>query len=279
MAVLNTVTAAPVRAHNGGAYWESSARHLFLHTRVLTARLLVRLVRNPITIVHALILPIGFLVTLDVVLGDSITTATGEDALYRSVPLVALLAAISGSSAGMVGITAERLDGFLARMWVLPVHRAAGLSARLLAEIIRLVATTLVILGTGLILGFRFHEGPLAAVAWLAAPVIFGVAFSAVVTMIALYWPKAVLVEAIQIVGMVGTFFCTGLVPVDKYPDWVQPLVRYQPMSTAVDAMRGLSVGGPVLTPMLGTIAWSAGIFLVCLRPIMVGYRKASTSR
>jgi ABC-2 type transport system permease protein len=273
------IQTAPQRAHNGGAYWQNSPRHLLAHTWVLTGRLLIRLVRNPITIVHALILPVGFLLTLDVVLGDSITAATGEDALYRSVPLVALLAAISGSSAGMVGITAERLDGFLARMWVLPLHRAAGLFARLWAEIIRLVATTLVILVTGLILGFRFHEGPAAALAWLAMPVVFGVAFSAVVTMIALYWPKAVLVEAIQIVGMVGTFFCTGLVPVDRYPDWVQPLVRYQPMSTAVDAMRGLSVGGPVLTPALGTVAWSAGIFVVCLWPIMAGYRKASTSR
>jgi ABC-2 type transport system permease protein len=105
------------------------------------------------------------------------------------------------------------------------------------------------------------------------------VAFSAVVTMIALYWPKPVLVEAIQIVGLIGTFFCTGLVPLDKYPGWVQPFVEYQPMSAAVDTMRGLSVGGPALMPMLSTLAWAAGIFLVCLWPIMVGYRKASTSR
>ena len=126
---------------------------------MLTQRLLVRLVRNPVTIVHALVLPVGFLLALDVVLGDSVTAATGEDGLYRSVPLVALLAAMSGSTAGMVGITGERLDGFLARLWVLPVHRVAGLLSRLLAEVIRLVATTLVILGTGIILGFRFHQG------------------------------------------------------------------------------------------------------------------------
>lgn len=273
------VSDAPLRALDGGAYWENSGRHLLSHTRVLTQRLLVRLVRNPITIVHALVLPVGFLLALNVVLGDSITAATGEDALYRSVPLVALLAAMSGSTAGMVGITVERLDGFLARMWVLPVHRAAGLFARLTAEVVRLFGTTLVILATGLILGFRFHQGVVGALLWLTVPVIFGVAFSAVVTMVALYWPKAVLVEAVQIVGLVGTFFCTGLVPLDKYPEWVQPFVRYQPMSASVDAMRGLSVGGPALMPMLGTLAWSVGIFVVCLWPIMVGYRRASTSR
>lgn len=275
---MTALVGAP-SAVDAEAYSESSLPRLLSHTRVLTQRLLVRLVRNPITIVHALVLPVGFLLTLNVVLGDSITAATGEDGLYRSVPLVALLAAMSGSTAGMVGITAERLDGFLARMWVLPVHRAAGLLARLTAEVVRLLGTTLVILGTGFILGFRFHRGVAGALLWLTVPMIFGMAFSAVVTMIALYWPKAVLVEAIQIVGLIGTFFCTGLVPLDKYPDWVQPFVRYQPMSAAVDAMRGLSVGGPALMPMLGLLAWSAGIFAVCLWPIMVGYRRASTSR
>ena len=86
-------------------------------------------------------------------------------------------------------------------------------------------------------------------------------------------------VQLITVYAMIATFFCTGLVPVEKYPDWVQPFVRYQPMSAAVDAMRGLSVGGPVLMPMLGTLAWSAGILAACLWPIMVGYRRASTSR
>lgn len=267
------------RPQDAEAYSENSRAHLLSHTRVLTQRLLVRLVRNPLTMVHALLLPVGFLLTLNVVLGDSITKATGEDGLYRSVPLVALLAAMSGSTAGMVGITGERLDGFLARLWVLPVHRVAGLLARLVAEVIRLVGTTLVILCTGMILGFRFHQGAADALLWLAVPVIFGVAFAAVLTTTALYWPKAVLVEAVQVIGMVVTFFCTGLVPVDKYPDWVQPFVRYQPMSAAVDAMRGLSVGGPVLMPMLGSLAWSAGIFALCLWPIMVGYRRASRSR
>ena len=258
---------------------ENSLPNLFSQTPVLTRRLLIRLIRNPITIAFALMLPVLFLLTLDVVLGDSIEMATGENGIYRSAPLMALVAAISGSAVGMVGIIGEQLDGFLNRLWVLPLNRGAGLLARLVAEVLRLFATTLVILGVGVILGFRFHQGIAAALLWVAVPVIFGVAFAFVVTTVALYWPKALLVDAIQPVAGLGLDLCTGLVPVDKYPDWVQPIVRYQPMSLAVDAMRGLSVGGPVLMPMLGTLAWSAGLVAVCLWPIMVGYRKASTSR
>ncbi|MFN0144230.1 MAG: ABC transporter permease [Mycobacterium sp.] len=269
----------PPSAVGAREHSENSLSNLLFQTAVLTRRLLIRLIRNPITIAFALLLPVLFLLTIDVVLGDSIEMATGEKGIYRSAPLMALVAAISGSAVGMVGIIGEQLDGFLNRLWVLPLHRGAGLLARLFAEVIRLAATTLVILGVGMLLGFRFHQGAAAAVLWLTVPVIFGVAFAFVVTTVALYWPKALLVDAIQPVAGLGLALCTGLVPVDKYPDWIQPVVRYQPMSTAVDAMRGLSVGGPVLAPMLGTLAWSAGIVAVCLWPIMMGHRKASTSR
>ncbi|MBX7434871.1 ABC transporter permease [Mycobacterium sp. Y57] len=262
-----------------GRHPENSLPALLSQTVVLTRRLLVRSVRTPMTLVHAVLLPVAFLLTLKVVFGDSITTITGENALYRSVPLVALVATMSGSTTGMVGINAERLDGFLARMWSLPVHRAAGLLSRLGAETVRLLVTTLVIMATGMLLGFRFHRGVGGALVWIAIPVIFGLAFAALATTAALYWPKAVMVEAMQPVIILGATFCTGFVPVDKYPDWVQPFVSHQPMSPAVDAMRGLSVGGPVLSPMVTTLVWCAAIFAVCLWPIMVGYRRASTSR
>jgi ABC-2 type transport system permease protein len=269
----------PDGAGDTGVHAETSLSSLLAQTGMLTRRLLVRLVRNPITIAFALMLPVLFLLTLDVVLGDSIEAITGENGIYRSAPLMALVAAISGSAVGMVGIIGEQRDGFLNRLWVLPLHRGAGLLARLFAESIRLVATTVVILMVAVILGFRFREGTAAAALWLTVPVIFGIGFAFVVTTIALYWPKDLLVDAIQPVAGLGLALCTGLVPVDKYPEWIQPFVRYQPMSTAVDAMRGLSIGGPVLMPMLATLGWSLGIVAVCLWPIMVGYRKASTSR
>jgi ABC-2 type transport system permease protein len=268
MAVLVGATPAEARSEN-----------LLSQTAVLTRRLLVRSGRNPMTLVHALLLPVAFLLTLKVVFGDSITSITGENALYRSVPLVALVATMSGSTTGMVGINAERLDGFLSRLWALPIHRTAGLLSRLASETIRLVGTTVVILVAGILMGFRFHQGIAAAVLWVAVPVIFGVAFAALATTAALYWPKAVMVEAMQPVIILGATFCTGFVPVDRYPDWVQPVVRYQPMSPAVDAMRGLSVGGPVLSPMISVLVWCAAIFAVCLWPIIAGYRRASTSR
>jgi ABC-2 type transport system permease protein len=66
-------------------------------------------------------------------------------------------------------------------------------------------------------------------------------------------------------------------VPLAQYPNWIQPVVEHQPMSYAVEAMRGLALGGPVLIPIVGTSLWSAGIVAVCAAPMVIGYRKAST--
>ena len=252
---------------------------LVSQTRVLTGRLLVRSIRNPMTVVHAVLLPVAFLVTLKVVFGDSVTAITGEDSLYRSAPLVALLATMSGSTIGMVGLNAERRDGFLARLWSLPIHRAAGPLARFGAEAVRLLFTTSVILATALALGFRFRAGPGAALLWVVIPVFFGLAFASLVTVAALYWPRAIMVEAVQPVIILGATFCTGFVPIDRYPDWVQPMVRNQPMSPAADAMRALATGGPVASPLFATVLWCTAMFAVALVPIVVGYRRASTSR
>ena len=70
--------------------------------------------------------------------------------------------------------------------------------------------------------------------------------------------------------------FSTGFLPVSAYPHWIQVVVRNQPMTYGIDAMRGLSLGGPVLWPMIGTLAWCGAICAAFTVPMVVGYRRAS---
>ena len=226
-------------------------------------------------LLESLVMPVVLLVALNIVLGDGISQLTGHSALYGSVPLIAMVGAMSGSMVGGIGLMRERTDGLLSRLWVLPVHRASGLLSRLAADAVRIVATTAVIMCAGLVLGFRFRQGILASVAWLLIPTTFGVAFTMVVITIALYAANTIMVEATEVVWGLLMFFSSGFVPVDQYPRWLQPVVRNQPMSDAIEVMRGLSVGGPVLAPMLATLLWSAGIAAACAIPMAIGYRRA----
>lgn len=255
---------------------ENSVRHLLPHTRVLTARILRRWSRDTTTLAETLLVPIAFLVTLNIVLGDGISQVTGHSALYGSVPLVAMVAATQGATVGGLGVMRERDGGFLSRLWVLPIHRASGVVSRLLAEAVRIVAATLALMCAGLLLGFRFEQGIAGAIGWLLTPVVFGVAFSVAVMTIALYSAKTLVVEATAVVSGLLMFFSTGFVPLDQYPKWIQPIVEHQPLSYTVETMRGLSLGGPVLNPATGLLLWSGAIIAACAVPLAIGYRKAS---
>jgi ABC-2 type transport system permease protein len=258
---------------------ENSPRRLVVHTWLLTARLLLRWSRDRATVLESLVMPVVLLLALNIVLGDGISQLTGHSALYGSVPLIAMVGAMSGSMVGGIGLMRERTDGLLSRLWVLPVHRASGLLSRLAADAVRIVATTTVIMCAGLVLGFRFRQGILASVAWLFIPAVFGVAFTMVVITIALYTAKTIVVEGTEVIWGLLMFFSTGFVPLDQYPHWIQPAVHHQPMSYAIEVMRGLSVGGPVLAPIVAMLLWSAGIAAACATPMAIGYRKASSRR
>ena len=255
---------------------ENSLRRLFTDTWVLTARLLRRWSRDRATVLESLVMPVVLLATLNIVLGNVVSQLTGHSALYGSVPLIAMVGAMSGSMVGGSGLMRERADGLLSRLWVLPVHRASGLVSRLAADAVRIVGTTAVIACAGVALGFRFRQGIPASVAWLLIPTAFGVAFTMVVSTIALYAASTIMVEATEVIWGLLMFFSTGFVPLDRYPRWIQPAVQHQPMSYAIEAMRGLSLGGSVLAPTVALLLWSAGIAAVCSVPMAIGYRRAS---
>ena len=103
---------------------ENSLRHLVTHTWLMISRVLHRWRRDPAALVESLIMPVVLLVTVNTVLGDGITQITGHNALHGSVPLVAMVGAMSGAMIGGVSLMRERTDGLLSRLWTLPVHRA-----------------------------------------------------------------------------------------------------------------------------------------------------------
>ncbi len=256
---------------------QNAARLFVAQTLLQTNRLLTRWARDYITVIGAIVLPILFMVVLNIVLGNLAYVVTHDSGLYSIVPLIALGAAITGSTFVAIDLMRERSFGLLARLWLLPVHRASGLISRILANAIRTLVTTLVMLGTGVVLGFRFRQGLIPSLMWISVPVILGIAIAAMVTTVALYTAQTVVVEGVELVQAIAIFFSTGLVPLNSYPGWIQPFVAHQPVSYAIAAMRGFAMGGPVLSPMIGMLVWTAGICVVCAVPLAIGYRRAST--
>lgn len=268
---MNELPSVPRQSERALRQW---ARHSLIQCR----RLLTGWARDLGTATQTLLYPVLLLVMMKIVLGDSVSAATGEPSIFGTVPMITLIAAIYGSVISALGLENEKTSGLLSRFWTMPVHRAAGLTGRLLAEAVRVAVSTLLVVAVGFALGFRFTQGAAAAVGVLALPVLFGVAFAVFVTALATMAQGIVLVNIVGLITSMLLFFNSGFVPVFAYPTWLQPLVAHQPMSLAIDTMRGLSQGGPVAGPLRETLLWIAATILLCAYPAIRGYRRAAQS-
>jgi ABC-2 type transport system permease protein len=55
----------------------------------------------------------------------------------------------------------------------------------------------------------------------------------------------------------------TGMAPADSFPDWLQPFVRYQPVSHVTDTLRWLATGHVVVSNLATSLAWCLGLLVV----------------
>lgn len=257
---------------------ESSPILLVRHSLIQCKRLLMGWTRDAPTMIQMIIYPALMLVMFRIVLGDTISAATGEPSIYGTVPMITLVAAMSGAVVSALGLATEQRTGLLGRFATMPVHRGAGLIGRLLAETIRILLTTILILAAGTLMGLRFEQGWLAAIAMLIFPVLFGLGFAVLVTTLATVSKGGQLIQIVAIITLLMTFFNSGFVPVRAYPVWLQGVVENQPMSCAIDAMKGLTFGGPVADALVKTLLWTVGTIAVFIGPAILGYRRAAES-
>ncbi|MFE6923187.1 ABC transporter permease [Nocardia sp. NPDC057663] len=274
VAAAKTAAALPVV----DAKPETSVSVWFVHSLLQCKRLLMVWVRDPSTTIQTIVYPAVTLLMFQVVLGDSITDATGIPSIYGQAALLTLIAAMTGAVVSALGFKRDKASGLLSRFYTMPLNRASLLTGRLLAEALRILTTTVIVLLVAVPLGFLFMEDPLTNIALICIPVLFGLGFAVMVTALATITEGVMLVSLIGIVNTLLMFFNSGFVPVFAYPTWLQSIVANQPMSCAIDAMKGLSYGGPVAEPLLKTVAWTVGMVVVFAYPAIVGYKKAAES-
>jgi ABC-2 type transport system permease protein len=134
------------------------------------------------------------------------------------------------------------------------VHRASALTGRLLAEAGRALIGSIAITVVGMAMGLWFHEGLLAAIAFVFVPVLMVIGFSTVIVAVGVQSAGTNIITGLSTVCFLLLFFNSGMVPIDVFP------------------------GGPILWPVLQSVAWVVGLVAV-FGPIAVrGYRVAAES-
>nr|WP_232002264.1 ABC transporter permease [Mycobacterium sp. 1482292.6] len=239
-------------------------------------RLLRRWRRDPIVAVQALLFPTFLLIIYKLLVGKSVLAITGHDSLYGLVPMCAVVGAVFGTLGAGLALPSERESGVLTRLWVQPVHRASTVAGRLVAEAARTTTSAVVLTVFGIALGLRFSYGWMAMLAFVLVPVVISAGMATLVIAIAARADGKAMVTWLGAGCVVLLFLNTGVAPAEVFPGWLQPVVRFSPISPTIEAMRALAEGGPVLSPLWRAALWG-GVLVAVFAPAAVrGYRAAA---
>ena len=163
-----------------------------------------------------------------------------------------------------VGLNTDIEKGVFDRFRTLPVWRPAAIVGMIFGDLLRYILAALVILGLGLILGFRPSGGALGVLAGIALLVVFSFAFSWVWTFVGLVARSEKSVMGISMMVLFPlTFLSNVFVDPETMPGWLQAFVNVNPITHLVSSVRSVMMGSPDASNIMWTLLWSAGFVVV----------------
>jgi oleandomycin transport system permease protein len=244
------------------------------HSMILSWRSLVQIRHNPTELIDLSLQPLMFVLLFAYVFGGALS---GSPKQFLEFGLAGIITqnALFLSMNTAVALNTDITKGVFDRFRSLPIARSAPLTGRIAADLVRQVWSIAILLGVGMLLGFRVHTGPLEALGAVALLVAFTLAFAWLPVLIGMLVDQP---EKVQVFGFVVifpmTFASSAFVPTGTMPGWMQAWVKVNPVTLLTDAMRGLLVDGPVLRPALGALAWGVAIAAVFAPLALQAFRR-----
>lgn len=235
-------------------------------TAVLAGRGLLLMTRSPATVAMTAMFPVILLVFLSVSFAKVVMPeGSYGDYVNYSVPLFAAMGITFATLSTANAAHADRVAGFDDRLRTLPMSPVAPLAGRIIADMVRNLATVAVVTIVGVALGFRFDNGTLGAVGYFAVPLIYGFGLAWLMVAVAMHAKSAEAANAtLNALLVVLSFLSTGFVRLDDLPGWAQPIARVNPISHVVDAMRAFAHGGTAGDNLWALGAWTVGLTALC---------------
>jgi ABC-2 type transport system permease protein/oleandomycin transport system permease protein len=251
-------------------------RRLIKDTLVITERNLIRLPRSPDLLLAFTVQPIMFVLLFVYVFGGAISTP-GYSYTDFLIPGIIVQNIAFGGFVTAIGLNEDLHKGLIDRFRSLPMARPAVLAGRTSADIVTNLLSAIILVVTGLIIGFSFGTGIMEILAGFLLLLFFGYAFSWVFAWLGLIVSSP---ESANSVGFIAvfplTFISSAFVPVDSMPAALQWFADINPFTLVVDAMRALWLGAPAGNSIWGAVAWTVAIILVFAPLAVHKYRRAA---
>lgn len=207
------------------------------------------------------------------------------------VPLIVIQAIAFASIATAFRAASDSVQGINRRFQALPLGLLTPLAARITASLYRCLIGLAVALVCGYVIGFRFYRGPLNALLFCVLVLLTGLALALLGDVLGTKSrDPAGTAQWLLLPQLIFGFLSVGVQPLERFPDWIQPVVDNQPISALIYAMRSLAGdsggtfdGGTLNTVAPATwaviwpaLAWVVAIAAVTLPWAVLVYRRRS---
>ncbi len=246
---------------------------------VVTGRNLRHFLRQPQLLVFSTIQPIMFVLLFVYVFSGAIEKSLPAGLSYVDylIPGILIQATAFRASQTAVGLAEDLERGVVDRFRSMPIARSAVLMGRTLADLVRTLLVTLLMIGVGYLVGFNFSAGFVDALGAIAVVCLFGLAMSWIFAFVGLTVKGAETAQSAGFVALFPLVFASSIfVPVATMPDWLQVFADHSPVTYTVNAARALAIGGDIGEPLLYSCLWLGGILAVFVPLCVWRYRKMS---
>lgn len=254
--------------------------HVLADSATMLRRNLLHVVRYPGLSMFTILGPVVVLLLTVFVFGGTlgaglpgVDPAGGRDAYLAYVMPGILLITIAGTVSGVsITVAMDMTEGITARFRTMAISRASVLAGHVLGNTIQALVASALVLGVGLLVGFRPTATPLE---WLAAAGLIALISFALSWLGVAMGMQSKSVETASNLPLILTvlpLLGSGFVPTGSMPEWLQGFAQYQPFTPFIESIRSLLLGTPIgmngwlalawaLAITVGGYAWSMAIY------------------
>ncbi|TPG13888.1 ABC transporter permease [Pedococcus bigeumensis] len=258
--------------------------HVVADAVTMLRRNLLHIVRYPGLTVFVIGAPVVFLLLFVYVFGGTLGAGlpgvdlAGGRAAYVAYVMPGILAmTIAGTAGGAATTVAmDMTEGITARFRTMAISRAAVLAGHVLGNTIQALIGVVVVLGVGLLVGFRPSAGPTDWLAALGMIVLIAFAISWLAVAMGMQAKSVENASNLPTPLLLLPFLGSGFVPTDSMPGWMQWFADYQPFTPFIETIRGLLLGTPLDWNPALAIGWCVVIAVAGYAWSMAIYERKS---
>lgn len=239
------------------------------------------ILRNTDQLLGTFFQPIMFLVLFSAVFGGAISLALPNGIGYLDFLMAGIIVQTLafGSTTTAIAVSNDLQKGIVDRFRSLPMSNLAVLNGHVISDIFRNGISTVVMIVTGLIMGFRSSANVVDWLYIIGLLLLFTLMFS---------WLAAIMgvlsksVEAVQwlsfIIVFPLTFASSAFVPTEGMNKFLKAFAENQPVTHVIEAIRALMLGTPIGNHGWLAAAWCVGILLFAVPVATILFKRRTVS-